>query len=247
MNYWRRRSTHAEAWAYLDALQPDLALLQETHPQRETGRNILWQPIGGRRDWGSAIVSYGNVNLTPIPAVRLGERRDKEMLEDSHPGCVRVAEAGLSNGTAVTVISIYGLNSDPVRNGIKYATTTVHRILSDLMPILDVARAKERRVILAGDLNVSPQIPQPNTIHHEIVIKRIKAFGLVDCLGETHDGYVRTYRHRNNPNSTPYQDDWVFATENLHLISCEAKDEETAWALSDHCPVIAEFEIPAPI
>lgn len=42
---------------------------------------------------------------------------------------------------------------------------------------------RDQRVILGGDLNISPQVPSPDAKHHELVIERIKAFGPIDCLG----------------------------------------------------------------
>lgn len=45
------------------------------------------------------------------------------------------------------------------------------------------AHNRDQRVILGGDLNISPQVPSPDAKHHELVIERIKAFGPIDCLG----------------------------------------------------------------
>ncbi len=67
--------------------------------------------------------------------------------------------------------------------------------------------------------------------------------GMIDCLGEFHTDFVRTHRHKNNPDSVPYQDDWIFASKKLKPVSCAPLDTEEAWKLSDHCPVVAEFEI----
>jgi len=195
--------------------------------------------VRGRGSWGTWIVPFGRIELTEIPWVRLGDKRPPGCVEASHPGAFCVTEAKLSSGRVVTMASVYGMLALRVRNGRRYAVTTVHRTLSDLTPILDVKRSKGA-VILAGDLNVTPQIREPETAAHEAVIQRIKAFGLVDCLGEAHDGqFVRTYRKH----ALPWQDDWVFASEPLTCTRCEAVDTEEAWGLSDHCPVIAEFEI----
>jgi len=109
---------------------------------------------------------------------------------------------------------------------------------------LDVNRSGAP-VVLGGDLNVSPQIRWPDTDAHRAVIERIKAFGLRDCLGATHQGFVQTYRSRNPRARGPWQGDWVFASERLNLLSCDPVDADQAWALSDHCPVVAEFEFAA--
>jgi len=56
---------------------------------------------------------------------------------------------------------------------------------------------------------------------------------------------MRTYRHDDKPDSHPGQIDVVFATETLaaSMVACVTVDDEQAWKLSDHCPVVAEFEV----
>jgi hypothetical protein len=76
-----------------------------------------------------------------------------------------------------------------------------------------------------------------------VIIDRIEAFGMTNCLGACNAGaFVRTLRHRNKIDSAPYQSDWVFASRTLKPISCNALDTKEAWALSDHCPVVADFD-----
>jgi endonuclease/exonuclease/phosphatase family metal-dependent hydrolase len=130
-----------------------------------------------------------------------------------------------------------------LRNGVDYATTTVQRTLSDLTPVLDVRRSKGK-VVFAGDLNISPQIDPPDRLAHEAVIARIKAFGLVDCIGAKHDGVVQTYRHHNKPGGKPWQIDWMFAAPSFAVASCVVLDTDETRALSDHNPVVAELLLP---
>jgi exonuclease III len=229
------RSADASAWEYLTSLQPDIALLQEA--RQPPFKGSIGSIIPDRGSWGTWIVPFGRVHLSPIPWVNLGETRPGGYLEASHPGAYCVAEARLPSRRIVTVASVYGMLAFRARNGRRYAVTTVHRTLSDLTPILDVKRSK-KPVILAGDLNVTPQIREPDTAAHEAVIQRIKAFGLTDHLGETHKGFVRTYINHK----LDWQDDWVFASPALICVRCEPENTGQAWALSDHCPVIAEFE-----
>jgi exonuclease III len=231
------RGRDDRAWEFIDSLQPDLALVQEA--RRPPIEGSVGSEIGGPRAWGTWIVPYEGVRLTEIPSVPLGTLpRPRGYLEASHPGAFCVAVSRVRRGRIVTVASVYGMLAFRVRNGRRYAVTTVHRTLSDLTPILDVKRSKAA-VVLAGDLNVTPQIREPDTAAHEAVIQRIKAFGLADCLGEAHGGeFVRTYRKH----ALPWQDDWVFASEALTCVKCEPVDTEEAWSLSDHCPVIAEFK-----
>ena len=88
------------------------------------------------------------------------------------------------------------------------------------------------------------------------------AFGMVECLAEgvapdrgplagctcgpaPDCRHVRTYRHDDKPNGHPGQIDVMFATKALadSMVSSVAVDDEQAWKLSDHCPVVAEFEV----
>jgi exonuclease III len=43
----------------------------------------------------------------------------------------------------------------------------------------------------------------------------------------------------------PYNNDYILASTAMakRLTACHALDEDDAWALSDHCPVIAHFDI----
>jgi hypothetical protein len=239
---FRTRGSSEEAWVYLDGLGLDFGLVQEASPPADRNTVVPKEIYRGKR-WGSGIVNYTRYDLVPIRGVRLGDSRRVEQLQESHPGAAVAADVRLDTDVVLTLISIYGLLDQPLRNEVRYATTTVHRMLSDLTPVLDLARKPNLRVLLGGDLNISPQIRPPDTKHHQLVIDRIKAFGLVDCLGATHDGYVRTLRHRSRIDSAPFQGDWLFMSPNLKLLSCEAIDHESAWALSDHCPVVAEVDI----
>lgn len=223
--------------AFLKPLAPDVALVQESYRPRVEG--AIGGEIGGTRRWGSWIVPFGGVSLEEIPTVPLSNDGTGEggALEVSHPGAFAAAYARLDAEHVVTVVSMYGMLTFNVRIGQRYAVTTVHLTLSDLTPILDIRRTPAP-VVLAGDLNVSPQIAWPDTAAHTAVIDRIRAFGLEDCLGAKHDGqYVRTFGTRE----TPFQDDWVFSTPSLACTRCEPVDTDEARALSDHCPVLAEF------
>jgi exonuclease III len=237
---FRSDEEHARAWAYLDGLGADVALVQEA--KRPADRpEVLLSEIGGSRPWGTGIVPYRGLKLDPLPRVPLGQPVAGK-IQDSHPGCSLTASISLG-GEPITLASVYGMNDGPLANGTTYAMTTVHRLLSDLTPLLDCNR-QLRRVVLAGNLNVSPQIRWPDTKHHRILLERLEAFGLMSGLGDWKNSeYVRTHRPKNKEGTTPWQDDWVFHSTLLRLVSCEPDHSDDAWALSDHCPVIAEFEV----
>jgi exonuclease III len=225
----RSADERSKAWEFIGDLGLDAACLQETFAP-PSGQRATYAPAR-ERTWGTAIVVWGEVELRPA-LIQEGV---------TVPGTAVTASLTRDGGVPITVVSMYGLIQKRA-NGVGYAVPSVHSALNDLTATLDVRRSGQP-VVLAGDLNVSPQVPPPDTDAHAAVISRIKAFGLIDCLGSTQDGFVRTHRHRNNPNSKAYQDDWVFASPKLRLVSCEALDDGAAWALSDHCPVLFEFDV----
>ncbi len=224
----RSSEQRRKAWDFLDDLNLDAACLQET-VRPPGGRRATYAPAI-ERSWGTAVVAWPGVDLRP-PLVQEGV---------GVAGTAVTAVLVKAGGVPITVVSVYGLMQQRA-NGIRYAVPSVHAVLNDLTATLDVRRSQQP-VVLAGDLNVSPQIGPPDTEAHAAVIARITAFGLVDCLHSTHGEYVRTHRHRNDPASKAYQDDWVFASPPLRLLACEALDDDAAWALSDHCPVLVEFD-----
>ena len=72
------------------------------------------------------------------------------------PGTVVTAVLVKAGSMPITVVSVYGLIQKRA-NGIAYAVPSVHSVLNDLTATLDVRRSRQS-VMLAGDLNVSPQI-----------------------------------------------------------------------------------------
>ena len=147
-------------------------------------------------------------------------------------------------------VSIYGL----IDHG--YAITTLHRIFSDLTPLID--SPKGRRLILGGDLNACTQLPRPYRIWHQNFFDRLRSMGLVDLLAETastrpplescpceDDPCLHVQTHKHQVSRVPWQDDYLFASPELakSLVRCEPipGGEPDPWIHSDHLPVVAEF------
>src|ERR1700733_4778629 len=158
MDHWRRSAElRAEAWTYLEAeLRPDVALVQESVPPptlrippvfRATGISDDRKTPACDRGWGSAVVSFGP-DLRALEFAKSSFRPDLLPLLRTFPGSVAIAEIPTA-GEALVVISAYGVID------LGYAEITVHRILSDLTPLIDERRA--RRMVIAGDLNITTQ------------------------------------------------------------------------------------------
>jgi exonuclease III len=141
----------------------------------------------------------------------------------------------------------------------------MYRIIADLIPLFDSRLGK--RVIFAGDLNISSQMKgAKERKRHQAILESIKSLGLVDCIEETKTNrqplencpcsdspncaHVVTHRHNLGAQMNI---DYIFATKALakKLENCYTIDErngfplteEGKWKLSDHCPVVAEFEL----
>jgi exonuclease III len=149
----------------------------------------------------------------------------------------------------VTAIALYGLMDEP-------SDASVHRSLSELSPIFD-HEDYGRLLLLGGDLNVLAGRPQRAHLdRHQVVLERIRAYGLIDCLEATRPhgvlddcpcgrSHTWTYRSRRRGRShIPYQDDYLFASPALarggQLVDCKALPFTEA---SDHAPVVASFEL----
>jgi endonuclease/exonuclease/phosphatase family metal-dependent hydrolase len=257
MNHWRTPAeTRARTWAYLDeVIRPDVALVQEVTPLERHVRRV-WRDGGiGGQGWGSAIVSYG-ADVTSVKSVR-SLYGDQEMdLLRTHPGSVAIGQVRTTDGLLVTLFSIYGKWDSG------YSNTTVHRILSDIVPLLENQRHC-RYAAVAGDLNIGTNWRGSEYYirQDQNLLDRFAALGLIDCIDKMlptdrgrlagcscalGDGcrHVRTQKHTQYPES-PIQTDYIFATAALagRLKYGDAlNQDETIWEFSDHCPLVAEFD-----
>jgi exonuclease III len=259
MDNWKSKKFSEESWKYLDSLDTDIALVQEAVPLTEDD-SIIWQPIDEKyRRWGSGVYSH-KWKFTKITKAKSKDYAQEFELLNTHRGCVAIAQVDLPNDFLLTVISCYGLM-------INYAQTTMFRIIADLIPLFDDLKLG-KNVIFAGDLNIGTQqkTDMGERKRHQAILEGIKSLGLVDCLELTKNlrtpledcpcpeapncGHVITHHHNRG---RKIQNDYIFATESLSkkLKRCYAVDEQNGfplteegkWKLSDHCPLIAEFDL----
>jgi hypothetical protein len=206
------------------------------------------------RPWSTAVAAAHP--LDPITDARqdryYGERLP---FEPSRPGTWTAASVNV-DGFKVTAISLYGLLDER-------SDASVHRSLSELSPIFD-HKEYGKHLLLGGDLNILAGRPLgPHLDVHQVVLARIKAYGLVDCLEKAllartpprgglpncpcglGDACTHTWTKLDPKRPTiPYQDDYLFASRALadRLTSCDALPF-TENSPSDHAPIVATFEI----
>jgi endonuclease/exonuclease/phosphatase family metal-dependent hydrolase len=247
MSHWQRTpEQRAAAWELLASLDLEVALVQEAVPPPHTHAVYRAGGIGGRRQWGSAVVSFDG-ELREIDRIKSPHGGGQELdLVQTFPGSVAIGQP--AGAEPVVFVSAYGV----MEGG--YAVTTMHRVLSDLTPLLDKEIGK--RLIIGGDFNCSTQLGGHDRARHRNLFDRFATLGLVDLLAQTTDSraplegcpcsddpcrHVQTLRHARS--RTPWHNDYLFATPPLaeRLRDCQPLAGPNQWALSDHCPVIAEF------
>jgi hypothetical protein len=254
---WNRTKAQLQMmWSILrDEIRADVALLQEA--VRPVDAHSVWHPIDrgprrGRR-WGSAVVGF-TVEVEEVTMAQGRANSASQLLGRTWPGSVAVAKTGAGQ-PALTFVSLYGL----IDAG--YADTTVNRQLSDLTPLFDDP-AHEKRLVLGGDLNITTQWTGSDKrygIWEAVTLKRIAAFGLVDCLDllrppgllegcACSDGdrcrHIQTQRHHWS--TRPWQNDYLFASaaltsENI-LKQAHVHDSDAIRALGDHHATRSRFQ-----
>jgi len=255
LNHWRQsQETRAEAWEYLagplaEQVDWDVALLQECAPPKDWTYPLSSSEIDGL-GWGTAVT------------VRNGELRRVLLEDDSHPGCLVVADVE-HGGLTSTVVSIYGRQEhtkevDGEAFALPFSVSAVHRQLSDLTPVIDHRGRRRARtpLVIGGDLNVTTQLPRIDRVRHVGTLRRFAELGLTDgwtvspdavraedcdCDAAPDCGHVRTHTH--NRSTRPWQLDYVFANAAAKFVSCRTVIDERTWQRSDHAPVVAVFEV----
>jgi hypothetical protein len=259
------------AWSYFERLRDEhgvqVVLVQEATPPAgpgpwaaitpNPGDKSQWRitvpPDSKGRNYASAVVLLDpGLSFDPQRVTPLGEARHDQFAA-SHPGQFAVAKVGLPGlDQPLALVSLYGLWHTPSGNG---AEATLHRAISDLTPLF----LTEPRVLVAGDFNIFRNTNNEGQIRFDTVFTRLDAYNLRlrgplrpsgspplrDCTcGQGAEGcdHVETFRLLRD-NAKPYQDDWVFASAVLEVLSCEPiyDSEVRERRYSDHWPVVARI------
>ena len=179
-----------------------------------------------RPKWGTAILAAENANLKKIEL----------KYNTAYPGSMTVAQIA---GTDIAVMSMYGKNVCDYEKVTAFSyLANLHRCLSDTAPLLD-GFSSAKRFIIAGDWNAGPQWDKGKSRKNLNFFERLATFDLKDCLGHFPDGgYETTFKHNGNR-----QIDWMFASQPFTVHNPHVDYTAEIEDLSDHYPIIAEFEI----
>jgi hypothetical protein len=255
----RRPANIAATWDYVaDVIRPTVALVQEAAVIPETSGGSVASRDDAVR-FGTAVVGY-QARLEPLPAVksRFSSRWTFEISPRVPASFAAAHVVDLPDAVeAFVAVSLYGVMG-PV-----YATSGVLRAIADLTPLFD-SRTFGRRIVLGGDLNVYDQSrDKVERGRWDAILPLIESLGLVNlhkltqpergahpmCICRRPDcWHVETFRHRLRGTDEPgyYMTDYLFATPEMadRLIALEVwSDRAQAWVLSDHCPLVARFDL----
>ena len=140
-------------------------------------------------------------------------------------------------GKDIILISLYG----KMING--NAISTLHTCLSDLTHLF-YKKKLQKWILIGGDFNADEALDekQRNRAHH-LFFERLKDFGFHDCCKKFNSERVRTLRHKHS--DFHWQNDYLFAGKKLYdaCISSKVIDDPSLYEISDHNPIIAEFDL----
>jgi hypothetical protein len=256
MDHWKRTPQQRKnAWASLHASGFDAALLQETVPPEGASRDaVVWREIGDWRRFGTGVVSLKGHRIEEITTARSYEEPHRAFsLLGTFPGSVAIARIHPPDVLPIVLVSVYSVID-------VYSSTTLLRQVADLVPLFDSVDGE--RVILGGDLNVSTQAPDDESVRDRAALGAVESLGLVDLLAAAPEkprflgdncgcarGSACTHlgTHRHTSGSLSHLD-YLFATPSLakECLSVRLDDRDPSWESSDHCALIAEFDLQAP-
>jgi hypothetical protein len=220
-------------WNKLSELRSevDVALVQEVAPPsagwRRATELIVCPPVDEARELRTPNDGYPARIVALHPDIRLHERPLHEAR--SHPGTLAVADVLFHDDRVMTIASAYGMLEDR-----DFSDRSMHLILDDLEPML---ASESAQLVLGGDFNMwtQPWNGAPREPYRR-AFDRIASLGLFDCLQSGVDPrrdylakcpcgdpasctHVRTLRHMNSADSTPWQVDYLFASEDLKVVT----------------------------
>ena len=131
--------------------------------------------IGPYAQWASAVVTSRATEA--VRTVKSCYSKAECVLQQTFPGSVQIVSVDVGEAAPIFAVSVYGCWDEH-----RCADTTMHRILSDLTPLLDGVGWK--RTVLGGDFNVSTQTDGSQRPRDATVFARLAALGLVDLLAE---------------------------------------------------------------
>ena len=239
-----------------DEINADVMVLTEARVPKSgppPGWTAVWRSggIGPRRTWGTVVAAHGG-DLVEVSSVQIG--RSAVRLDFTWPGVVVVADVVHRGERWATVVGLYGLTVDGENNSCGHGRFSSKRLLRELAPLFESDRSD--RIVVAGDLNLWPAEVPPIVGELGLIdliestsSDRAPLPGCSGCVLGAECGHLWTHKNGNSPNAAVQQIDFIFATssmrDELTTVYGGVQHFADAWDVSDHAPVVAEFDMPA--
>ncbi|HEY3545487.1 MAG TPA: endonuclease/exonuclease/phosphatase family protein [Propionicimonas sp.] len=259
-------SSMVGTWGYLrDVIRPTVALVQESDGIPDTpGGHVKSRPVNEPAiRFETAVVGYEcRVETLTEVVSRYSKPRRPISIGPSFP-LTHVPATVRVGSESFVAVSLYGRIDT-------YAQTSVLRAIADLIPLMDDP-ARRDRVIVGGDLNAfnnGPRVDHTSRERWRAIFELFRSLGLVNLLekrGEEarrlgraplagcncREGdrcyHVETWRARREVPGT-WCLDYLFVTKGLEErllgpVEIWGETNPEVWDLSDHCPLVARFEL----
>ena len=237
---WNTHRRIEQPWDYLvNRLDADVALLQECGrlPKSIDDSKVIHRLAKGRK-FGNAIY------------VKDGEIAEYTV-ESQQEGSLVISVVETPKKQQLVLINIYGiLEYLPENPRGKLVHPGIHRSLSDISYLLEgYTRPKFTNFVLAGDFNNDRRMDEHPTFKRKgkrttnLMFDRIEDYRLQDCVKKFYPDYVQTYRHTTG--GYPWQLDHMFASKKVfsNLKNLYVDNSEEVKSISDHSPIVADFDI----
>ena len=261
----RRATRQSPVWEHLREWSPDIALLQEVSSfpaNLKSEYDVRFEKATGKggtpQRFGSALLVRGEIGAE-LP---LRSRHDWASTELARfAGNVFGNEVRLRSGLRLRVVCVYSPAWPVDRDRLEGVDTSQVKLtlnpdvwVADLLwsALKAMAPSNGSEVIVGGDFNLSETFdawrggPRGNREY----LDRMADLGLTECLREHNGALTPTFK---NPRGSGvlHQIDHLFVTSDLasRLITCATGDAGQVFggSLSDHLPVVADFDVPTAV
>lgn len=244
-----------ELWSWAaERLRPDCMVFTEGKVPAAgvpRGWTAEWDPSGiypeNQNRWGTVVAARG-VELTPVTSVKGRWRRTN--LSFTWPAAVQVVDVFDRGEYWATVVGLYAVTKNARGDSTGNGTYSWPTTMRQLEPIFDSERGQ--RLVVAGDLNLLPKnigrVAENYGLHDVIDLtakSRSKLTGCISCRRPTGCHHLWTHKNTGGPNPAVQQIDYVFVSDEMRreIVRVEGGDTDypDAWTMSDHAPVVVEF------
>jgi exonuclease III len=245
----------AELWDFAaDVIGADVMVFTEGKVPGDgapDGWTAVWRAEGidPKRKWGTVIAARNGVELVDVTNGVDGD--GGFVIGHSWPGTVTIVDVVEDGETVLTIAGVYGITQDADGNSIGSGAHSVPNILNELVDLINSPRGE--RLVIAGDFNLWPR-DMPEELY-EIMIDVVEDTSdtrepLEDCSGCSFEGepcgHMWTHKNGNGEGSAVQNIDYVFIAPELADVCVDVyggeADFEGIWEVSDHAPVVVEFE-----